>query len=226
MVHRKPVRLPVFFIRFARTTKALLSLKISHVKSAEDIDAELTEGLRSDGVKRRLAEKKLFEHFFYLVRMVQTKYNLGNEDCASVYSDTIIAVIQNIVSGKFEGRSSLKTYVYQILMNKSVDAIRKNTTKNKTVYDSSFVASMTASLPDKARNIVQQMIEKGNRFALARQITELGEKCRQLLLLFEDGYSDKEIAKAMAYNSADVVKTSRLRCLDKLREKVGNQLYD
>lgn len=202
-----------------------MSLKISHSKTDEDIESGLIEGLRSEGSQRRLTEKKLFEHFFYLTRIAQTKYNLANEDCASVYSDTIIAVIQNIVSGKFEGRSSLKTYTYQILMNKCVDVIRKNTT-NKTVYDSDVVDTMTASLPDKARNVVQQLIEKGNRSTLAQQIRELGEKCRQLLLLFEDGYSDKEIAIEMAYNSADVVKTSRLRCLEKLREKVRNQLYE
>ena len=200
-------------------------MKISHSKTGEDTESGLIEGLRAEGTQRRLTEKKLFEHFFYLTRLAQSKYNLGHEDCASAYSDTIIAVIQNTISGKFEGRSSLKTYTYQILMNKCVDVIRKNTT-NKTVYDSDVVDTMTASLPDKARNVVQQLIEKGNRSTLAQQIKELGEKCRQLLLLFEDGYSDKEIAIEMAYNSADVVKTSRLRCLEKLREKVRNQLYE
>ena len=202
-----------------------MSLKISHTRAIEDTESELIEGLKSEGVKRQLVEKKLFEHFFYLVRIARKKYNLSGEDCASVYSDTIMAVIHNIISGKFEGRSSLKTYTYQILMNKSVDSIRKNTT-NKTVYDSNVMERMTASLPDKARNIVQQLIERGNRFALAKQIRELGDKCRQLLLLFEDGFSDKEIAHEMGYNSPDVVKTSRLRCLDKLREKVRNQLYE
>ena len=185
----------------------------------------MIEGLRSGGAQRKLTEKRLFEHFFYLVRLARSKYNLLAEDCASVYSDTIIAVIQNVISGKFEGRSSLKTYTYQILMNKCVDAIRKNTT-HRMVYDSDVLESMTASLPDKARNVVQQLIDKGNRFTLEQHIQNLGEKCRQLLLLFEDGYSDKEIAREMDYNSANVVKTSRLRCLDKLREKLRSEWYE
>lgn len=200
-------------------------MRISHSRSAEDTESGLIDDLKGGARERRLAEKKLFEHFFYLTRVAQKKYNLAEEDCASVYSDTIIAVIQNIVSGKFEGRSSLKTYTYQILMNKCVDAIRKNTT-NKTIYNSDVLDRMTASLPDKARNIVQLIIDKGNRLNLARQIRELGDKCQKLLLLFEDGYSDKEIAKMMEYNTADVVKTSRLRCLEKLREKVRHQWYE
>jgi hypothetical protein len=40
-------------------------------------------------------------------------------------------------------------------------------------------------------------------------------------LMFEDGLTDKEIAELLSYNNAAVVKTTRLRCLDKLREKVA-----
>jgi hypothetical protein len=46
----------------------------------------------------------------------------------------------------------------------------------------------------------------------------LGESCRKLLALFADGFSDQEIAVAMEYKTAEVVKTSRLRCIDKLRQ--------
>jgi hypothetical protein len=38
--------------------------------------------------------------------------------------------------------------------------------------------------------------------------------------MFEDGYNDKEIAEFMKYQSADVVKTTRLRCLGKLKLKL------
>ena len=41
--------------------------------------------------------------------------------------------------------------------------------------------------------------------------------------MFADGYNDKEIATAMEYKTADVVKTSRLRCLDKLRQLYINK---
>jgi RNA polymerase sigma factor (sigma-70 family) len=202
-----------------------VSLKASYIKPQVKEESELLEGLRANGLQRKLGEKKLFEHFFYLVRVARSKYNLSEEECVSVYSDTIISLIDNIISGRFEGRSSLKTYTHQILMNKCVDVIRKNTT-NRTVYNSDIVEHMTAVMPDKARTIVQQLVEKANRITLAQRIQELGEKCRQLLMLFEDGYSDKEIAAEMQYNSADVVKTSRLRCLEKLREKVRKEWYE
>ncbi|HYF69303.1 MAG TPA: sigma-70 family RNA polymerase sigma factor [Ohtaekwangia sp.] len=184
-------------------------------------ESTLITGLQSDGVQRRLSEKKLYEHFFYLTRVAIRKYSLTEDECASAYSDTIIGIIDNIVNRRFEGRSSLKTYTYQIFMNKCVDVVRKKTTHKNSVLNTDAMDAYIFSLPDKARNIVQQMIEKSNRLTLTQKIQELGEKCKQLLLMFEDGYSDKEIALEMNYNSVDVVKTSRLRCLDKLREKVG-----
>ena len=53
---------------------------------------------------------------------------------------------------------------------------------------------------------------------LKSKLNETGENCKQLLSMFAEGYNDKEIAATMEYKSADVVKTSRLRCLDRLRQ--------
>ena len=53
----------------------------------------------------------------------------------AIYHDTVIAIINNIASGKFEGRSSLKTYIYQIFSNKCVDLLRKKTTNKAKLAD-------------------------------------------------------------------------------------------
>jgi hypothetical protein len=102
-----------------------LALSISHSSAQREDDAEIINGLRSSGIQRQLSEKKIFEHFFYMVSVALSKHKLSEEECFSAYSDTIISLIENVVSGRFEGRSSLKTYVHQIFMNKCVDAIRK-----------------------------------------------------------------------------------------------------
>jgi RNA polymerase sigma-70 factor (ECF subfamily) len=148
------------------------------------------------------------------------KYSLNEEDTSSAYSDAVISVINNIVTGKFEGRSSLKSYTFQIFMNKCVDIVRKDTTNKNAVHHVRSIESLATELPDKARSVIQDIIAKNERLYLQQKLNELGDKCRQLLLLFEDGYSDKQIASELDYSSADVVKTSRLRCLEKLKEKV------
>jgi RNA polymerase sigma-70 factor (ECF subfamily) len=71
---------------------------------------------------------------------------------------------------------------------------------------------------DSAKSIIQKLIEKTDFDVLKQKLNALGDNCRQVLLLWADGFSDREIAAQLTYKTADVVKTSRLRCLDKLRQ--------
>lgn len=183
-------------------------------------ESTLITNLHQAGNARQRAERELYEKYFYLIKLGERQYGLDVETSSTVYSDTIISLITNLLLNQFQSRSSLKSYVHQIFMNKCVDAVRKRTTKKSAVdYRTTEIDELINILPDKARSAVQQMIEGTDHELLYRLVGELGEKCRQLLMLFEDGYDDKEIAAQMAYNSPDVVKTTRLRCLDKLREK-------
>ena len=84
------------------------------------------------------------------------------------------------------------------------------------------VADAMSQLPDSTRNVIDGLITNELKATVRKQLDAIGEKCRKLLLMFEDGLTDKEIAAILSYNTAAVVKTTRLRCLDKLREKILN----
>lgn len=183
-------------------------------------DLTIIEGLKNGGPQRRIFERELYQAFFYFIKQGVTKYGIDEEYAASCYSDTIISTINSIVGNKFEGRSSLKSYCYQIFSNKCVDHLRKETTNKRQVYQATSIDSLVFELPDKARNVIQQIIAKEQWAGITQKLQELGDKCREILLYFEDGYADKDIAGFMLYNSAEVVKTSRLRCLEKLRKMI------
>jgi len=185
-------------------------------------DADMVAGLRSGGIERRNAEKKLYERFFYFIREGEKKYALSNEDASSAYSDAIISVIHNIDSNHFEGNASIKTYAFQIFSNKCVDLLRKKTTIKERVHKTDVLEDLSFLLPDSARNAVEKLVIKNDKDMILKRLKELGEKCQQILLLFEEGYTDKEIGGIVGFNSADVAKTSRLRCLDKLIRKIKN----
>jgi RNA polymerase sigma-70 factor (ECF subfamily) len=180
---------------------------------------DIISGLQAGGSTRRIHENRLYEEYFYFIMEGVRKYNLKEDDSGSAYSDTIISVVNNIINNKFEGRSSLKSYAYQIFSNKCVDLVRKETTNKSTVHHTTSIDSLISILPDRVSSVIQELIARNERAQMKEKLKEIGEKCRQLLLLFEDGYSDKEIAVLMQYNTADVVKTSRLRCIEKLKEK-------
>ena len=183
-------------------------------------DTEIINNLTAGYAERSKQEKKLYEEYFYFVNEGCRKYSLTHEDSFSAYSDAFLSALLNIVNGRFDGRSSIKTYLFQIFSNKCIDLIRKSTTNKQQVFKTMELPELMNQLPDAARNAVEKMMSQEQRLAVKETMEKIGERCKELLLLFEDGYTDKEIAEHLNYNNAAVVKTTRLRCLDKLREKM------
>jgi RNA polymerase sigma factor (sigma-70 family) len=181
-------------------------------------DQEIIEQLRQSGIDKRRSEEQLFNRFSYFVREGMTKHALSEDESFNAYSDTILAALENIRNTHFEARASLKTYLYQIFHNKCVDLLRKRTTNKNSVHRHESISDRLLLLSDSARTVVQKLIDKADWNLLKEKLKELEEKCRQLLMFWGENYSDKEIASLLNYKTADVVKTSRLRCLERLRK--------
>jgi RNA polymerase sigma-70 factor (ECF subfamily) len=181
-------------------------------------DQELIDRLRQSGTDKRRSEEQLFNRFSYFIREGMTKHALSEDESFNAYSDTILAVLDNINKDHFEARASIKTYLYQIFHNKCVDLLRKRTTNKNTVHRAEMISDRLMQLSDSARSIVQILIDKTDWSRLREKLNVLEEKCRQILMFWGDNYSDKEIATFLQYKTADVVKTSRLRCLERLRK--------
>jgi len=190
---------------------------MTHSKTA---DGEIIDSLLLSGVERRRGEEKLFNNYSYFIREGIRKYSISPDEAFDAYSDTILSAIEKIVKGSFEGRSSLKTYLFQIFHNKCVDQLRKNATKKSSVHQTVSITDMLYQVADAAKTVVQKLVEKTDWDVMKQKLNELGENCQKLLLLSADGYSDKEIALSLEYKTPEVVKTSRLRCLEKLRQLV------
>jgi RNA polymerase sigma-70 factor (ECF subfamily) len=92
------------------------------------------------------------------------------------------------------------------------------TNKNRIHRTAALADELLSGLSDTAKSVVQRMVDRTDFDVLRARLGELGENCRKMLALFADGYSDREIAVAMDYKTAEVVKTSRLRCLERLRQ--------
>ncbi len=180
-------------------------------------DQEIIKQLRQSGIDKRRSEEQLFNRFAYFVREGMTKHALSEDESFDAYSDTILAALENIRNEHFEARASLKTYLYQIFHNKCVDLLRKRTTNKNSVHRPESISDRLMLLTDTARSVVQKMMDQADWNLLREKLNQLEEKCRQMLTYWGDNYSDKEIAALLGYKTADVVKTSRLRCLDRLR---------
>lgn len=183
-------------------------------------DSLIIKGILVGGREKQKHENKLYEKYLYFIREGTKKYQLEEDESASVYSDTILTVIEHITKNRFEGRAELKTYLFQIFSNQCVSFIRKKTTnKASSTYDTVLLSEVMYPMTDNTQNIIQKIIEREEENTLLQRLNAIGEKCKELLLLWADGFSDKEILlKKLTYSSVDVVKVSRMRCINKLRE--------
>ena len=183
-------------------------------------DSDILFGLKA-GYKQRIAyEKILYNQYAYFIDEGCRKQSINYDESFSAYSDAVLSAIHNIINNHFDGRSSIKTYLYQIFSNKCIDLVRKSSTNKHQVHKTMPVTEMMNQLPDSAKTSIERLMNNELKAKIKMQLGTIGKKCKELLLMFEDGLTDKEIAQELSYNNAAVVKTTRLRCLEKLREKV------
>ena len=183
-------------------------------------DSDILFGLKAGYKQRTAYEKILYNQYAYFIDEGRRKQNITYDESFSAYSDAVLSAIHNIINNHFDGRSSIKTYLYQIFSNKCIDLVRKSTTNKHQVHKTMPVPEMMNQLPDNTKTSIERLMNSELKAKIMVQLNTIGKKCKDLLLMFEDGLTDKEIAQELSYNNAAVVKTTRLRCLEKIREKV------
>ena len=145
------------------------------------------------------------------------KYNLTDPDILDIYQDAYIAFYENIVNGRLtELTSAISTYIISIGKYMIMDMMRKNKKKvegNVSLEQVNYVDEEITTFDIYTEEITDE--EK----LLANYLEKLGEKCRAILILFYyKKYSIKDIMAAGNYNSENVVKSQKSRCLKTLKE--------
>ena len=194
--------------------------------NAEEI--VIIEGLRAGGLLRRRYENILWQKFSGFIKWGTARYQLETDDIRLAYDDAICSVITNIITGKYEenAQALLKTYAEAIFHRKCLDLLDRSNDKHgassvakKNIKKPQpFSDGLINRLPHEVKNTIEKLIEQEERLMLLQCLEKIGATCKQILMLFGGNYRDKEIATLMHYNSPDVAKQSRYRCLEKLSE--------
>lgn len=181
------------------------------------VEQDILDKIRSSGIIRMKGEEQLFKKYFYFIRTAINKYSLSEDNLSDAYSDTMIAAINAITDGSFQGKSSLKAFLYRVFHNRCIDIWRKQTTLKRSINRTIGINELQIHLSDDSQSVIEQLIKKADAEAFKQQLSQLCNKSQRLMCLAAEGYTDKEIAIKMNFKTRDVVKTSRLRCIRKLR---------
>lgn len=145
------------------------------------------------------------------------KYGLAEDDLLDVYQDAYVALYENIIEGKLKQlSSSLSTYIISIGKYKILDRIRKDqrTSNNETILELAHKNEDIIAYFDLEDNELNE-----NQILLKKYFDQLGKKCQEILKLFYyQKYSIREIMDSGNYNSENVVKSQKSRCLKTLKE--------
>lgn len=120
-------------------------------------DGDLIASLLQDDLVARKAENAFFSRYDYFIKEGIRKYRLSEDEAFDAYSDTILVVVENVRKGSFEGRSSLKTYTFQVFQNKCVDLIRKKTTNKNSVHQTNSISDFILEFSDATKSILQRL---------------------------------------------------------------------
>ena len=123
--------------------------------------------------------------------------------------ETFMLFDRNLREGRFEGRSSLATYFIGIAKWHWLAQRRQR-------------GRQTELMPDHYDGLVEspeaEVLQAEHRGWLEAALGRIGERCRELLRLYQLDYSMEEIAQTMRYANPDVAKKEAYRCRMRFRE--------
>jgi len=181
-------------------------------------DEDFITGIRQGYPQRQVWKNKLYLAYRYLIKEAVWKHNLQEDEASMAYSDAILVTIKHIETNTFEQRSSLKTYVYKIFQYKCIDSLRAAQSDKNGVGKREELDNYLELLPDEQQDTMRQLCAKYEVAILKKRIQLMDDRCKQIILAWGEGYRDSEIAEDLGYQSPAVAKTSRLRCLEKLKK--------
>ncbi|MEL6650549.1 MAG: sigma-70 family RNA polymerase sigma factor, partial [Bacteroidota bacterium] len=153
-------------------------------------DADVIKGLEAGGASGERMSQYLFDQYRGLVIKGMNRYRLSEEDSLDVYSDTIIAIGQQVRAGRFRGDSKLSTYLFKIFYNRCLNKVRDNKSRQLNLVEE------MPDVPTGAQSILQSLIQQEEVGRLLEVMDQLGQRCKEILLLREYyGYSMEEIAE-------------------------------
>ncbi|MDH7447667.1 RNA polymerase sigma factor [Aquimarina sp. 2201CG14-23] len=161
---------------------------------------------------------------FYKKHLPQVKSfilkNSGSEkDAEDVFQDAMVFVYEKLENNSLQLTSSLGTYIYSVCRNMWMNKLRKSKKEIQHEGVLSVVASDTG-------NIVDEIEKKERRYIYQKCFLKLGPACQELLTLFFNGLSMKDIAK-QRNSTESYVRKKKFDCKKRLTQLVkADPIYE
>lgn len=147
-------------------------------------------------------------------KIYHTFSNIKLKTWLDIFHDTIIQLVKSIRLGKYNQENSVLVYFLGIYRNKCREALRQTTGLRATL-----------EIPPEditdLQSPIDTLLSEGLKDLLRQTMQRLDEKCRNLLTLWSEKYSMKEITQQMKLTNERMAITYNARCKKKLIKLIG-----
>lgn len=167
----------------------------------------------------------LYKNYNALVYNVALHYLQNIEDAEEITQDVFVQLHESI--SNFKEKSSLKTWIYRITINKCLDFIKhKNSKKRFFIFGKKSQNEFEILNKSNFEHPGILLENKENAAILFKAINELNENQKTAFILSKiDGLSNPEIAEIMQI-SISAVESLVFRAKSTLKEKLSNKFEE
>lgn len=178
-------------------------------------DEEVLAGIRSGGEACNSALRYLYKVNLPMVSRYITQNSGRAEDAQDKFQNAVIVFYEHVCEGRFEGRSSIRSYLLAIVRNMWLNELKRKGLNEK--YTESLLPE-AQDMPDTPHAV---FVSGEHAAVLDAVVQQLGEGCRNLVRWRFWQYKPmKEIAELMGYKNEQVAKNKQQKCLESLRQLI------
>ena len=175
-------------------------------------DSELLEALRS-GRGMNPVLKFLYRQNFEVLKVYVIQNSGSEKDAEDIFQEVLVSFIELVRLEKFRGDSSVKTFLYALTRNTWLNELKRK--GRADVREMKFEKAKDTIDEDAA----QKIAGRESRKQVMDVVEKLGEQCKKILLAYYyEDRSMKEIVDIAGYDSEQVVRNKKYKCLKQLEQ--------
>jgi len=182
------------------------------------LNAEEIQNLKRELVARNNSGlSKIYSQYkLDCIRILVSKKICNEEKGQDVYTEAVLVLRKNIISGKVVELSNTLSYLVSVCRNLLLQDQRKEYRRMKKEEQ------IMLNLYDEKWEDTERLEYKKELAAKCKDaLMQLSERCQQILISFYvHGLKMREIAEELGLSSADVAKTTKSRCYKSWIRKV------
>jgi RNA polymerase sigma factor (sigma-70 family) len=153
---------------------------------------------------------RIYQDFFPRIANTIRQNSGGEDDARDIFQDALVIIFQKARDPEFKLTSSFYTYLYAVARNLWLKKLRKKDRDWVTI-------DREMESIDDGPELIDEEIRREAQYQLyRRKLKELGDQCRELLLLSLSGMRVADIVAKMGFSSEGYARKRKFKCKEQL----------